>query len=332
MQRATISVIIPAYNSERYIAEAVRSVVAQTYVPQEIIVVDDGSSDGTARALDPFRSSIHYIYQNNRGEPAARNTGMREAKSDYIAFLDADDVWVPEKLELQMAYLAAHPEYSFVYSDMSTFDENGIVDRSVKARFNITFPTGNIFPALFRETLFGSGTVVFHRECLEKAGYFDEELLVGSDYEMWLRMARHVGMGVVDKPLLLYRQHSTMSTRRVGRAMRGGVPWEVLALNKVLRSYPEATQQLGRSMVRRRLAKPYAELAHTWLQQQNHKSARKLFRQAIAYSPAEWRYSLFFLATFLPPARMQGLRRLYRKWLAVPKSGPDACSRTQATS
>jgi glycosyltransferase involved in cell wall biosynthesis len=332
MHRAKVSVIIPAYNSELYIADALRSILAQTYLPQEIIVVDDGSCDGTARALDPFLPAIRYIYQNNGGEPAARNTGMREAKGDYIAFLDADDLWVPEKLDLQMAYLAAHPEYAFVYSDMSTFDENGIVDRSVKARFNITFPTGNIFRALFHETLFGSGTVLFHRECLEKAGYFDEELLVGSDYEMWLRMAQHVEMGVVDKPLLLYRQHSTMSTRSLGRAMRGGVPWEVLALNKVLCSYPEASQQLGRSVVKRRLAKPYADLAHTWLQQRNHKNARKLFGRAIAYSPAEWQYSLFYLATFLPPARMEGLRRLYRKWLAVPKSEPDACSRRQATS
>src|SRR5690242_5053753 len=110
MERATVSVIIPAYNSERYIADALRSVLAQTYMPQEIIVVDDGSSDGTARALDPFRSTIRYIYQKNRGEPAARNTGMREAKGDYIAFLDADDLWLPEKLDLQMTYLAAHPE------------------------------------------------------------------------------------------------------------------------------------------------------------------------------------------------------------------------------
>src|SRR5579872_3523283 len=200
MQSATVSVIIPAYDSERYVADAVRSVLAQTYRPYEIIVVDDGSTDGTARALEAFGGEIRYLHQDNRGEPAARNTGMRAATGEYIAFLDSDDLWLPQKLELQMAYFAVHPACAFVYSDMSTFDENGVMDASVKVRFNITFPSGNIFRALFRETLFGSGSVVFRRTCLEKVGYFDEDFLVGSDYEMWLRIALHYECGVVDLP------------------------------------------------------------------------------------------------------------------------------------
>ncbi|HEV2117146.1 MAG TPA: glycosyltransferase family A protein [Terriglobales bacterium] len=314
MHSATVSVIIPAYNSERYVADAVKSVLAQSYRPHEIIVVDDGSTDGTAHALEPFAGAIRYLYQQNRGEPAARNTGMRAATGEYIAFLDADDLWVPEKLELQMAYFAAHPGCAFVYSDMSTFDENGLVDASVKVRFNITFPSGNIFPALFHETLFGSGSIVFRRECLLKAGYFDEDFLVGSDYEMWLRMARHYECGVVDKPLLLYRQHPQMSTRGLGRAMRDGVPWEVEALKKILRLYPQAAEELGRAEVKQRLSKPFADMAHTWLQLGEHRQARKLFRQAIAYWPGNWRYWPFYMLTFLTPAQIAGLRKLYGRW------------------
>ncbi len=313
MQPATVSVVIPAYNSERYIADAIKSVLAQSFRPHEIIVVDDGSSDGTARALQPFAGVIRYLYQENRGEPAARNTGMRATSGSYIAFLDADDLWAPEKLELQMAYFAAHPSCAFVYSDMTTFDENGVIDPSVKVRFNITFPRGNIFPALFRETLFGSGSVVFRKDCIEKVGYFDEDFLVGSDYEMWLRMARHFEIGVVDQPLLQYRQHSHMSTRGLGRAMRNGVPWEVEALKKILRLYPQAVEELGASVVNQRLSRPYADMAHTWLRLGEHQQARKLFRQAIANWPGNWRYWPFYVATFLTPAQIVGLRKLYRK-------------------
>jgi glycosyltransferase involved in cell wall biosynthesis len=310
MPSATVSVIIPAYNSERYIADAVKSALAQTCPPHEIIVVNDGSTDGTARVLEAFGRCVRHIYQDNRGEPAARNTGMRAATGEYIAFLDADDLWVAEKLELQMAYFAAHPGCDFVFSDMSTFDDSGIIDASVKVRFNITFPSGNIFRALFRETLFGSGSVVFRRASLEKVGYFDEDFLVGSDYEMWLRMARHCEVGVVDKPLLLYRQHAQMSTRGLGRAMRNGVPWEVEALKKVLRLYPAAEEELGREMVSRRFSKTYADTAHTWLQLGDHKQARRLFRKAIEYAPGNWRYWPFYLVTFLTPAQFVGLRRL----------------------
>jgi Glycosyl transferase family group 2 len=243
---------------------------------------------------------------------------MRAATGEYIAFLDADDLWLPQKLELQMAYFAVHPACAFVYSDMSTFDENGVADASVKVRFNITFPSGNIFRALFRETLFGSGSVVFRKACLEKVGYFDEDFLVGSDYEMWLRMALHYECGVVDTPLLRYRQHPHMSTRGLGRAMCDGVPWEVKALKKILRLYPQAAEELGRTMIKQRLSKPFADMAHTWLQMGEHQQARRLFRQAMAYWPGNWRYWPFYLATFLTPSQIAGLRKLRRKKAGAP--------------
>jgi len=197
--KATVSVVIPVYNNEAYIAAAVESVLSQSLLPTEIIVVDDGSTDGTAEALKSLRNSIKYVFQENRGEPAARNRGIREASGKYIAFLDGDDLWCPNKLELQMEYLRQHPNCALVYSDMSTFDENGIIDTSVKERFRMSLPSGRIFPALFMRALFGSGSVVFRRKCVDTVGYFDEGLLVGSDYEMWLRIARHFELGAVDQ-------------------------------------------------------------------------------------------------------------------------------------
>src|SRR5262249_48956119 len=149
----------------------------------------DGSTDRTREVLNTYQGKIKYVYQPNRGEPAARNTGIRAATGRYIAFLDGDDLWRENKLELQMNYLVAHPNCALVYSDMSTFDEKGIIDNSVKARFRLPLVSGQIFSQLFHRSLFGSGSVIIRKDCINKIGYFDEELLIGSDYEMWLRIA-----------------------------------------------------------------------------------------------------------------------------------------------
>ena len=331
MPHPTVSVIIPAYNSERYIADAVKSVLAQSYQPAEVIVVDDGSSDGTARVVQGLGNSIRSLHQANRGEPAARNLGLRNAQGEYVAFLDADDLWRPDKLKLQMDYFAAHPNCAVVYTDMSTFDDHGVVDPSVKVRFNITFPTGNIFVPLFRETLFGSGSVVFRKHCVDKVGYFDEQFLIGCDYEMWLRMSRHFEFGVVDQPLLMYRQHPQMSTRGLGRALWNGVPWEVAALAKTLRSYPEAVQELGQAAVNRRIAKVYADLAHTQFQLQEYKNARQLFAGALHYRRAP-QYWAFYLATFLSPGQIAGMRKMYKKMSGGGSENSGARSKAHAAS
>ena len=313
MKQSTVSAVIPVYNNGPYIAAAVESVLSQTLGPTEIIVVDDGSTDETAAVLKSFGDKIKYVYQANGGEPAGRNRGLREATGEYIAFLDGDDLWLPNKLELQMDYFRQHPNCALVYSDMSTFDESGVVDASVKERFQMTLPSGRIFAALFMRPLFGSGSVVFRRECANTVGYFDQDLLVGSDYEMWLRMARHFDLGGIDQPLLKYRFHESMATRGIGLKMCKGVPWEVAVLNKILRRYPEAIDELGRFAVRRRLSRPYAGLATAKFRRSHPKEARPLLRKAIDHWPTNLRYWMFWGATFLRPAQIDAARKLYHK-------------------
>src|SRR5215469_5159683 len=311
MRSVSVSAVIPVYNNGPYIAAALKSVVDQTTPATEIIVVDDGSTDDTAAALRPYRDQIRYVYQTNRGEPSARNQGIREATSTYIAFLDGDDLWLPNKLELQTEYLQRHPECALVYSDMSTFDEQGIIDASVRKRFGMSFQSGRIFQTLFKRALFGSGTVVFRKDCVEKVGYFDESLLVGSDYEMWLRIARNFDVGFIDQPLLMYRHHASMSTRGIGRKMCNGVPWEVAVLNKILRQYPEAVDELGKLIISHRISTPYAGLALTQFRQSEYREARTLFRKAAAHWPTNVRYWAFYGATFLHPAQIEAARKLY---------------------
>ena len=313
MDRASVSVVIPVYNNEPYIAAAVQSVLCQTRQPDEVIVVDDGSTDGTAEVLKSYRDRIKYVYQRNRGEPAARNRGICEAASEHVAFLDGDDLWCANKLELQMKYLDRHPECALVYSDMSTFDENGVIDASVNSRFGISPPSGRIFAALFERSLFGSGSVVFRKKCIDKVGYFDEALLVGSDYEMWLRISRHFDMGAVDQPLLSYRHHATMSTRGLGLKMRDGVPWEVAVISKILQLYPQAIDELGKSTVKRRLSRPYAGVAYARVRQNEPKEARPLLRKAMACWPTNTWYWILYGATFLNSGQIAATRKLYRR-------------------
>jgi glycosyltransferase involved in cell wall biosynthesis len=310
----TVSAIIPVYNCAKYIGKSIESVLAQTYRPHEIIVVDDGSTDGTYEALNPYLDSIIYVYQKNAGEPAARNTGIRRSSGGYIAFLDADDLWMPDKLELQMDYFAAHPECALVYTDMMTFNENGILTKSMRASRGRVYRSGKIFPYVFRETLFGSGSVVFRRDCCETVGYFDESFLIGSDYEMWLRMARHFEFGYVDKPLLMYRQHQEMSTRMLGKVPQNGMPWQAKVLNRTLELYPEIRHEIGESNVNRRLAIPYAWLGRSWMDQGNHLAARSLFAGAIRLTPWNLRYRLLYLCTFLSPTHATKAAGLYRRF------------------
>lgn len=331
MQPAKVSVVIPAYNCERFIAAALDSVLAQTYQPSEIIVVDDGSRDGTAGVLRSYAGRIRCLYQENRGEPAARNLGVRHASGEFIAFLDGDDLWLPQKLQLQMDYFDTHPACALVYTDMKTFDEHGVIEESVRERFNIIFPSGNIFPQLFRETLFGSGSVVCRRACLDRVGLFDEKLLNGSDYEMWLRIARHFEVGYIDQPVMMYRQHANMSTRTQGRLVPDEVPWEAVALTRIVELYPEVVQELGKREVNHRFSKPHATLAHLHLRLGDHATARRQFVRAIAYWPSNWQYWMFYMASFLRPAQMMKVKKFYRKLFVAPVL-QDKPGRAQASS
>jgi glycosyltransferase involved in cell wall biosynthesis len=315
MQREKVSAIIPVYNCERYVSAAIESVLAQTYPVHEIIIVDDGSTDGTRAVLESYIGRIRYIRQEKRGVAAARNSGIVHASGDFIAFLDADDLWLADKLQLQMDFLRNHPQYGLVYSDMKTFDETGILHESVKIWLNMSPPSGWIFKELFAETLFACDATVFAKACVDRVGYFDESLAVGEDYNMWLRMARHFQIGYLDVPLTKYRQHASMTSRRIGKSLIDGVPWEVIAIKKVLNLYPQAARELGKYKVRKRLSRPYYFLGCDRLAGGDHFEARRFFSRALRYWPANWDYQIRYLATLLSPSQIESLKDLYHRSL-----------------
>jgi glycosyltransferase involved in cell wall biosynthesis len=203
-----VSVIMPAFNAERYIAEALTSIQNQTLRSVEVIVIDDGSTDGTVREAERFAGALDLtvMRQTNAGPSAARNAGIRRARGRYCAFLDADDVMVPELLEAQSSLLEADPEVGLVLTDVMTFDDKGIVHG---ARWKLADPfNGTMLDRLLIENYVTTSAVMAPVHCLREAGLFPEDRRVAEDYELWLRLAARWKIAFIDRPLVRYRYTS----------------------------------------------------------------------------------------------------------------------------
>jgi glycosyltransferase involved in cell wall biosynthesis len=214
-----VSVIIPTYNSGVFIAEAVQSVLDQTYRRFEVIVVDDGSSDGTGLALRAFGNSIRYFYQENRGPSAARNTGIKAARGEYICFLDSDDLWAPDKLELQLKVLEEYPEIGLVFSDEADLSVPESAHSSILSRKAFYSdlvhqrPVQNAFAKLLIENFVLTSTVMARKVCFATSGLFDETLRVVEDRDLWLRISAHFPIGCLPLVVGKRREHdSNIST------------------------------------------------------------------------------------------------------------------------
>jgi len=200
----TVSVIIHTYNNEKFIAETVESVLNQTYKDYEIIVVDDGSEDGTRDALIPYMQKIRYHYKENGGIASAKNAGISLSETEFVAFLDHDDLWVPDKLQLQMEHFNENPQIGLVYAKYTSFRDGKELRTKPEKGYS-----GWIFKELLAKSFIQTSTVVVKRECLDAAGPYDETFSLGDEYDMFLRIARKFQCGFVDKGLTRYRVHDT---------------------------------------------------------------------------------------------------------------------------
>ncbi len=202
-----ISVVIPTYNRAELLAETILSALEQTWDDREIIVVDDGSTDRTSEAVKAFQDRIIYIRQPNSGPAKARNAGIRLAKGKYIAFLDSDDLWLPEKLELQCRLLEQDPSIGVVFTDVMWFSNGQVVISSLKERYQLH--SGQIFERLLFDNWIATSSVLVRRECLEQVGGFDEDpqIMYVEDWNLWTRLARQYQFALVDKVLVKRRYH-----------------------------------------------------------------------------------------------------------------------------
>jgi glycosyltransferase involved in cell wall biosynthesis len=213
-KKFTIDVIIPTYNCSNYILNAIKSIEEQTYIPEKIIVVDDGSSDNTIDIVANYKSSIivEYYKKENGGPNSARNLALKYAKSDFVAFLDADDEWEINKLEEQINVFtqSKYNNLGVVYCNYSMIDEKGnYTDKYLIYRIDTNWK-GMIYDKLLLKNYIISSAsgVLIKRECFEKTGLFDETLRIGEDWDMWLRISEFYSYDFSEKELVKIRRHS----------------------------------------------------------------------------------------------------------------------------
>jgi phenylacetate-CoA ligase len=203
-----VSVIIPTYNAAQYIKDALESAFSQTYKNLEVIIIDDGSTDNTKTVIEQYAQhntqNIHYIYQSNKGLSSARNTGIKASKGVYIAFLDSDDIWLPAKIECQMSAISESNSIGIIGCGGYFIGSNNRIMKEFN-RENCSDKKDLLKRLSFKNIVSGGSEALVKRECLDKAGLFDETLISAEDWDMWLRIAKFWDIRFVEKPLVKIR-------------------------------------------------------------------------------------------------------------------------------
>jgi glycosyltransferase involved in cell wall biosynthesis len=223
-----VSVIIPTFNRSRFVSEAVKSVLGQSYPDKEIIVVDDGSTDDTAERLAEFGDRIRHVRTENGGVPRARNIGISASRGDLIAFLDSDDLWLPNKLGRQVEYFAANPDIHVAQTE-EIWIRGG---RRVNPKNIHKKRSGWIFERCIPRCIVSPSAVMLRRRVFEDVGLFDEAMPVCEDYDLWLRVSLKYQIVTLPCPLIVKRGgHPDQLSRQPLQDV-----WRIYALRKILDS------------------------------------------------------------------------------------------------
>ena len=208
-----VSVIIPTYNREDFISETIQSVLEQTYKDFEVIVVDDGSTDNTQKKLEVFGNKIQVIEQKNSERAIARNKGIKNAKGDYIAFVDSDDIWLKDKLKRQVEFLDNNKEFILVYNPSFRINEKG--QKIKAAQRQLKGYSGNVFEKLLFRNFIVSATPLIKRAIFEKTTGFETNYIPYEDWEFWIRFSLLGNFYFINEPLTFYRIHKNQSVKLV---------------------------------------------------------------------------------------------------------------------
>ncbi len=270
-----VSVIIPTYQHAHFVGQTIESVLGQTYGDYEVIVVDDGSTDNTSEVLAEFGPRITVIrHRRNRGLSAARNSGISTARGDYVAFLDADDVWMPDKLEKQVPLFDRNQAVGLVYSDALHFDESGV--RPEREFDYAPGQSGMIHTAVFVALPIPMPTVVVRRSCFDMVGLFDEALCGCADLDMWLRISNKWAVDFVDEPLAKYR----LSESQMHKDTEHMLVDRLRAQEKAFANSPEL-RELDASTLERCFYDYYLRLARWYISHHQGAKARQVLNRYI---------------------------------------------------
>ena len=241
-----VSIIIPVFNREKYIAECIQSVILQTFKDWDLWVVDDSSTDGTLEVIESFDLQQLKILQVEHDKQAtARNAALSHVDSEFVAFLDSDDWWEPDKLDKQLPVFIDRPKIGLVYSDAYRFDV-GIGRQSLTAHEVRSPRRGRVFRDLcLGHNFVITSTVVMRRQCFEEVGLFEPKFVPSEDFHMWLRVAAHYEFEYVPEPLAWYRFHDEQNL--IENIPRNHFK-HIEAMQSVENSYTELTAQILKPM------------------------------------------------------------------------------------
>jgi glycosyltransferase involved in cell wall biosynthesis len=214
--KPAVSVVVATYNYGRFLPETLESVLGQTFADLELIVVDDGSTDGTSHILRPYLRDrrVRYFALGHLGQAPAKNIGVQRSRAPLIAFLDGDDVWQPAKLDRQVTLFREDPGLGVVYSRRWLIDAQG---QFLEFQQPVLY-RGFVLEKLFRTNFICFSSTLVRRDVFTRVGGFDESLPLAIDYDLWLRVARHCRFDYIDEPLVCYRTgHTSLSCQTVQR-------------------------------------------------------------------------------------------------------------------
>jgi glycosyltransferase involved in cell wall biosynthesis len=273
------------------VLEALRSVFLQSYKDYEVIVVDDGSTDGTRHALEQLGQRIRYVYQENLGDAGARNRGLRTARGEMVAFLDSDDAWAPEHLETQMGILAVYSKVAFSCARAVTA---GRLANKISANQDVV--AGDLFSRLFQKNFVNTSTVVARKACLEEAGGFNPAYPLYSDYDLWLRVAR--------RHELAYAARTLARCGRQGDNLSKDTNWSRQMIVEILTANYDPSR-IAYSVYRRRLADCHLRVGRFFVERGQVDRSWRYYRQALRLTPFSlrpYRYLLKGLVSMLRPS------------------------------
>lgn len=301
-----VSVIIPAYNAENYVLEAIKSVLIQNYAPVEILLIDDGSTDRTVERVQIAAPEVRIIRQQNAGVAAARNTGLREARGRYVTFLDADDGWFPGKLSAQTRYLQSHPEVGLVFHSWKVWkpDSDGVyrwpqvdpikpeMEQSVEPDL-----AGWLYLPLLLDCEIHTSTVMIRHEIINKVGFFDTDLVIGEDYDYWLRISRVCEMHKLSEIYSFYRSVEGSLSNKPKL-----INYEYEVINRALLKWGPVSPD-GQIVPYGRIVRRLAGLAFSYGYYHYHQGmpalALSAFTRALHHDPLNWRAIIYWVLSWL---------------------------------
>jgi glycosyltransferase involved in cell wall biosynthesis len=237
-----VSIIITAYNADKYIEETLDSVMSQTYPSIECVFVDDGSTDNTAGIVSRYGGKIEYIYQTNAERSVARNKGLAQCSGKYVNFIDADDLIAPDKIADQVAYLEKNPGFDVVYSKVRYFKDNG-----GRSFYDVprTTAEGDILDKLIYGNFINLGSPLIRKDALERINGFDTsglDIILNEDWDLWLRLAiSGARFGFIDKYHLFYRVHASNTSKNRMR----GIESKMRVADKITRQFGQQLEIRG---------------------------------------------------------------------------------------